>query len=96
MRERCQFERGETQKIFSTRFNREFENTLTDTFRPDNARRSVDIYGDAGWVVGFHNEEHVPWHWVVRDRDHALVGIQECNLKIDTKDFKKCYPAKRK
>jgi len=93
--ERPKFDWGETQKFFNVRFNREFENTLTDTFRPDNARRCVDKLGNAGWVVGFHKEEHVPWHWVIRDRDNVLIGIQDCNLTIDQKDFKKCYPAKK-
>jgi hypothetical protein len=93
--ERPKFDWGETQKFFNARFNREFENTLLDTFRPDNAKRCVDALGNVGWVVGYHNEENVPWSWVIRDIDNALIGVQECNLRVDNKDFKRCYPAKR-
>ena len=102
MKERPNFEMGETQKFFSPRFNREFENTLLDTFRPDNAIRCVDVYGDSGWVVGSHkpielDRRTIPgWKWTIRDRDHALIGVHDSQLRMDTKDFKKCYPAKRK
>ena len=91
--ERSRFDLGETQKFFNARFNREFENTLLDTFHPDNARRCVDAQGDSGWVVGSHKPIEVQrgtidgWNWVIRDRDQALVGIHDELLRIDEKTY---------
>lgn len=104
MKERPNFEMGETHKFFNARFNREFENTTLDTFYPDSPIRCVDKFGDAGWVVGNHKGVEIEgnfgttksWHWVIRDRDKANVGIQDCNLRMNVKEFKKCYPAKKK
>ena len=91
---------GDTHKFFNARFNREFENTLLDTFRPDNARRCIDKYGDSGWVVGDHKAIEtlrtvIPhFNWVVRDRDNALVGIHDEMLRIES-DAER-YDRKRK
>jgi len=102
MKEHPNFEIGETQKFFNARFNREFENTLLDTFRPDNAIRCVDVYGDSGWVVGWHKAidigtRTIPgYHQVFRDRDQAVVGIPDSKLRMDIREEKKCYPAKKR
>ena len=99
--ERPRFDLGETQKFFNVRFNREFENTLLDTFRPDNARRCVDRFGDSGWVVGDHKaievlRQTIPhFNWVVRDRDKALVGIHDELLRIDEKIFSHNIPPQK-
>jgi hypothetical protein len=103
--ERPKFDRGETQKFFNTRFNREFENTTFDTFRPDNPRRCIDKFGDSGWVVGEHkalvlDRQTIPhWNWVIRDRDKALIGIHDEMLRIesdaDRYDRARHYPKRK-
>lgn len=87
------FEIGETDKLWNERFNREFENTLLDTFFPDKAMRCVDIYGDEGWIVGHHAEIPLPcgsstrrnriepFTWILRDRDNALMGVHDGRFK---------------
>lgn len=85
-RANLRYDLGYTQKFWSDRFNREFENTTLDTFDPDKAVRCEDRYGDQGWIVGYHEKitlqrgETLPWWWVVRDRDNALVGIHESQM----------------
>jgi hypothetical protein len=50
----------------------------------------VDKYGDSGWVVGDHKaietlRTTIPhFNWVVRDRDHALIGIHDEMLRIES------------
>lgn len=92
------FEAGETEQFWSERFNRYFENTLLDTFKPDEARRCKDVYGDEGWIVGYHAEILLPcsssterkrvepWSWVIRDRDNALIGIHKEMLEWKEKN----------
>ena len=80
-----------TEKVWSEQFNRFFENTTLDTFFDESLyKRCEDRYGDKGTIVGYHDKilleggyrTHTnPWFWVMRDRDNALIGIQECNLK---------------
>ena len=82
-KEKPNFEAGETEKFFSERFNRYFENTILDTFVQDNGIRCEDRYGDKGWIVGKHSaiktdrREIEGWFWVIRDRDNALIGIHK-------------------
>lgn len=67
-----------------------FQNTTLDTFWDEdspNRIRCEDKYGDKGTIVGYHDRIVLlrgttdPWFWVLRDRDNAVVGIKECNLK---------------
>ena len=80
------FDMGYTEKVWSEKFNRYFENTKLDTFVQDNETRCEDRYGDKGWIVGTHakiktfQREIDGWNWVIRDRDNALVGIKDCNI----------------
>ena len=85
--ERQRFESGETEKVWSEKFDRFFENTTLDKFLGEEQyKRCEDRYGDKGTIVGYHDRIVLdrgttpPWFWVVRDRDNALIGIQECNL----------------
>lgn len=68
--------------------------TTLDTFWDENSpnrRRCEDLQGDKGTIVGYHDrivfdidipcKSTQPWFWVIRDRDNALVGIHESQLK---------------
>jgi hypothetical protein len=81
-----------TDKFWNERFGRYFENTLLDTFKPENAVRCKDRFGDEGWIVGYHDrivfpdgchdKSVEPWYWIIRDRDNALVGIHKEFLSL--------------
>lgn len=64
--------------------NARFVNTLLDEFWEEGSSKFVrceDRYGDGGLIVGYHkDDEFVSWNWVVRDKDNACVGVQECNI----------------
>lgn len=89
------FELGETEKFWSERFQRYFENTLLQKFDPDNAVRCEDVYGEKGWIVGHQAEiflgENLPvkrthgYNLVLRDKDNAVVGVREEMIKWKTK-----------
>lgn len=70
------------------------ENTTLDVFDLERVR-CRDRYGDEGTIVGYHKpiklatRETDGWNWVIRDRDNALIGIKECNIKWKDRNQKR-------